>query len=187
MLFRSGGRGAGGAAANPATPSVAAMCNPFDPTCLANSIASWAAGALLSAFSPLTDGLLKDPADIIYQTPATDSYGNQVVMDFNGAFVGVLDLGLACMLVIGAYNVIWGHHLRTQHTSITELIPRAVLVVGAAHFNLVFLGMFIDFANDLCLEVIHVASYHMLTDVIQTLLQGKGGVGAFLLDRKSVV
>ncbi len=180
----AGGRGAGGAATDPATPSaVADVCNPFDSTCFANALASWAAGSLLGAFSPLTDGILTDPADIIFQSPPTDSYGNAVVIDFNAVFVGVLDVALACMLLIGAYNVMWGHHLSAQHTSITELIPRAILVVGAVHFNLVFLGMFIDFANELSLAVYHAASYHMVTDSIQSLLEGKGleGLMLFLL------
>ncbi len=175
------GKGSGGRATRPLTPVTATdVCNPLDPTCFANAIASWASGAMLGTFGPLTGGILTDPLDIIFQTPPTDSYQNQVVKDFNGAFVDVLDAALACLLVIGAYNIIWGHHLRAQHTSLTELLPRAILVVGAVHFNLTFLGMFIDFTNDLCQAVLQVTSYHMLTDMIQSLLQGNVGLEGLL-------
>jgi hypothetical protein len=175
------GERSGGGPTNPVLLAAAQLCNPFDTTCVANSFASWAASSLLGAFRPLTDGVLKDPADIIYQTPPTDSYSNQVIVNINMAFVGVLDTALACLLLIGAYNVIWGHHLRLTHTSVTEVIPRAILVVGAVHFNLLFLGMFVDFVNELSLAVIHVASYQLLTGVIQGLLTNSTLSGLLLM------
>jgi hypothetical protein len=175
------GERAGGGPTNPALLAAAQLCNPFDTACVANSFASWAASSLMGAFSPLTDGVLKDPVDIMYQTPPTDSYSNPVIMSLNETFVGVLDAALACLLLIGAYNVIWGHHLRMTHTSVTEMIPRAILVVGAVHFNLLFLGMFVDFANELSLAVIHVASYHLLTNVIQGLLTNSTLSGLLLM------
>ncbi|MGH2480479.1 MAG: hypothetical protein ACRDHW_12560, partial [Ktedonobacteraceae bacterium] len=183
----SRGQGSGGIAGNNTDvrlPTVPALCNPFDSTCFADSLSSWAAGHIQDAFQPITDGILGNPADIVYQTPPEDSYQNPTILAINAVFIGVVDTALASLLVIGAYNAMLGSHLNLLRSSITELLPRAILVVGAVHFNLFFLGLFIDFENNLSLAVIHAASYTMLTNLIKGLFTGSstiGGLIAFVL------
>jgi uncharacterized membrane protein YgcG len=47
-----------------------------------------------------------------------------------------------------------------------EILPRAVLVIAAVHFNIFFLSLFVDFENTLSLAVIHIAGLNMLTNLI---------------------
>ena len=160
------GRGAGNSVATPGSPATPALCNPFDPNCFANAISSWAVGAILNGLQPVTDFFQNSSANIITQTPPDDSYHNSMVGSINQALVHAVDVALACLLLIGGYNVILGHHLRIEHSSITELLPRAILATCAVHFNLLFLGLFIDLNNALCNTVIAAASAQTLTNII---------------------
>lgn len=168
-VLAPGERGAGGTGTEAQVPFAPALCNPFDSSCLGDTLASWAASRLQSAFQPLADALLQNPADIIYQTPPEDSYQNRTILAINALLVGVVDAALASLFVIGAYNLMVGQHLSLFHTSFSELLSRAILVVGAVHFNLFFLSLFIQFENELSLAVIHAASYTMLTNVLKGL------------------
>lgn len=166
------GRGAGGAGSDSTDvrqPAASALCNPFDANCLSDTVASWIASHVQSALQPLADDILGNPADIVYQTPPEDSYQNSTILTINSALIGVVDVALASMLVVGAYNVIVGQHLNLFRSSFTELLPRAILVVGAVHFNIFFLSLFIEFENSLSLAVIHAASYTMLTNLLKGL------------------
>lgn len=171
------GQGAGGIGGNRAgavlqlSPAAPAWCNPFDPSCYASALAQYAAQQTLNAFKPVSDFLQQSSANIITQTPAKDSYSNAMIMTLNQDFVDVVDAALACLLLIGGYNVIVGHHLQMPHTSITELIPRAILVTCAVHFNLLFIGFFVDLENALCSTVISVTSFQTLTNMVQSALQ----------------
>jgi len=138
------GWGAGNSAAVPGFPSIPALCNPFDPNCYANAIGGWVAGALLSGFQPITDFFQNSSLNILTQTPPDDSYANSMVETINQDLVHAVDVALACLLLIGGYNVILGHHLHIARSSVSELLPRAVLVTCAVHFNLFFIGLFID-------------------------------------------
>jgi hypothetical protein len=170
-------QGAGGSGANragatvPLSPAAPMWCNPFDPSCYANALAQYAAQQALSAFKPVSDFLQQSSANIITQTPAKDSYGNAMILTLNQDFVEAVDAALACLLLIGGYNVIVGQHLQMPHTSITELIPRAILVTCAVHFNLLFIGFFVNLENALCSTVIAVTSFQTLTNMVQSALQ----------------
>jgi hypothetical protein len=160
------GRGAGDSAATPGSPSMPALCNPFDPSCYANSIGASTAQTILSGLQPVTDFFQNSSTNILTQTPPDDSYHNTMVVSINQALVHVVDVALACLLLVGGYNVILGHHMRIEHSSITELLPRAILVTCAVHFNLLFLGLFIDLNNALCNTVVTAASAETLTTII---------------------
>lgn len=160
------GRGAGNSVATPGTPSIPTLCNPFDPNCFASSIGSWMAETILSGLQPVTDFFQNSSTNIITQTPPDDSYSNTMIGTINQALVRAVDVALACLLLIGGYNVILGHHWRIEHSEITELLPRAILVTCAVHFNLLFLGLFIDLNNALCNTVIAASSAQTLTNII---------------------
>ncbi|HEU5381713.1 MAG TPA: conjugal transfer protein TrbL family protein [Ktedonobacteraceae bacterium] len=160
------GRGAGNSAVASDAPGEPTLCNPFDPACFANAVGGWAAGAILSGLQPVTTFFQNSSTNIVTQTPPDDSYANATIITINQTLVHVVDIALACLLLIGGYNVILGHHVRIERSSITELLPRAILVTGAVHFNLLFLGLFIDFNNALCNTVIAAASAQTLTNII---------------------
>jgi hypothetical protein len=160
------GRGAGNSAAGPSSPRTPTLCNPFDPNCYANAIGASTAQTILSGLQPITDFFQNSSTNILTQTPPDDSYHNTMVVTINQALVHAVDVALACLLLIGGYNVILGHHLRIEHSSITELLPRAILVTCAVHFNLLFLGLFIDLNNALCNTVVAAASAETLATII---------------------
>jgi hypothetical protein len=168
--MQGSGRGAGGTAASASIPSVvSASCWPTDTSCIINSISSQIAAGIQSAFQPITDDILKNPADILYQTPLltnTNEAQNQAILSLNAFFINVVDIAFACLLLIAGYNVIIGRHLLIPFSTLMEILPRAVLVVAAVHFNVFFLGLFVDFENALSLAVIHIAGLNMLTDLI---------------------
>lgn len=186
-LSQEMGRGAGNGSAEPfspttsITPSISDLCNPFDTNCLASSMSSWMAGAILNGLQPVTDFFQTSSANIITQTPPDDSYNNTMIGTINQALVHIVDIALACLLLIGGYNVILGHHLRLEHSEITELLPRAILVTCAVHFNLFFLGLFIDLNNALCTTVITAASAQTLTNIVSGLLSTNPLAGLMLV------
>ncbi len=172
-VSNEGGRGAGGTATSPDLAASSAFCNPFDTTCLTQTIAASAASAIEQAFQPIGDDMLKDPADIVYQTPLLTNDNdalNQAIVSLNTFGIEIVDIAFAALLLISGYNVIVGRHLAIPSSTIMEILPRAVLVILAVHFNTFFLGLFVDFENALSLAVIHAAGLSMLTDLIAGLL-----------------
>jgi hypothetical protein len=168
--IQGSGRGSGGTAANVSEPSAfSASCLPTDTSCIINGIASQIAAGIQSAFQPITDDILKNPADILYQTPllTNDNQAqNQAILSLNSFFIEVVDIAFACLLLIAGYNVIIGRHLLIPFSTIMEILPRAVLVIAAVHFNIFFLSLFVDFENALSLAVINIAGLNMLTNLI---------------------
>lgn len=161
----SNGKGAGGFGTNSQGPQAATICAPFDAPCLANSVALSMAQELTASFQPITDGILSDPADIVIQTPPLDSYQDPSVMTLNTLFVETVDVALACLLLIGGYTVIVGPHFQVQ-SPITELLPRAILVVLAVQINLTFIGRFIDLEDVLSLAVYNTAQVHAFANLL---------------------
>ncbi len=175
---QQGEKGAGGLPVGTVLP---AGCGPLDITCYINSLASSAAQSIMNALTPVIDEFLKNPVNIINQTPPIDSYQNPTVIALNNIFVGVVDAALACLLVIGGYTIIIGSQLRMPQASLSELLPRVVLVVGAVHFNLLFLGFFIDLENTINLTVIHATDTQILTNTIANMLTFNPDAGLLLV------
>lgn len=166
------GQGAGGSGKTTLsvrTPANPAFCLPTDVECLVNSAASTIASNIQQAIQPLADTLLKNPADILYQTPLlndTTSPQNRVLLTLNGFFVEVVEIALACLLVIGGYNAIVSRHLQMVRSSLFDVLPRAVLVMMAVQFNLFFVGLFIAFENALSLDILKVAAHDTLSNLL---------------------
>ena len=95
-----------------------------------------------------------------------------MVITWWNAFLAVVDLALASLIVIGGYNVVVGRHLGLPHSELAEFLPRLLLAYGAAHFSLFFLGLFIDLENALNLVALNLAGTSMLTSIISALFQG---------------
>lgn len=180
---RAAGQGAGGAGqsalvpSQPARPAPATASCSFDDvgSCLAGSVFSWVGSQIQQTVQPITDKVLQNPVDIIYQTPAEDSYAFPPIVTINAMFVGVVDAALATLLLIGASNLMLGVHLSLSSASLSELIGRLVLVVGLVHFNLYFLGQFIELENALALQVDHVAGIAEIANILAGLLTNPGG------------
>jgi hypothetical protein len=157
----------GAQATAPQTLAVPALCNPFDTNCLADGIASWIATNIQNALQPIADVLAKNPSNLITQTPLLQGDSQDTpLLTINTLLIGVMDAALVCLLVIGAYNAMVSHHFNMLHASLSELLPRAILVVGAVHFNQLFLADFINFENALSLAIIHAVGLSMMTNLI---------------------
>lgn len=161
------GRGAGGVA------QVAAVAQDTNPCltgdvgqCLSQSIFRWMATNIQQTIEPVTDGVLTNPVDIIYQTPAQDTYDFEAVKRINAALVVVVDAALATLVLIGGFNLMIGSQINMPNVSGMELLARLVLVVGLVHFNLSFLGQFIELNNALCLEIEHIAGITELANIL---------------------
>ncbi len=150
----------------------AASCNPFDVICWLTNAAQWIGQQIINALQSVINGLLHGPLDIITQTPPADTYQNGTVITWANAFLAVVDLALASLIVIGGYNVIVGRGLGLPHSALPEFLPRLLLAFGAAHFSLFFLGLFIDLENALSGVALDLASHAMLTNVIAGIFQG---------------
>lgn len=120
----------------------------------------------MNGLQPITDFFQNSSTNILTQTPPDDSYQNTMIVTINQALVHAVDIALACLLLIGGYNVMLGQHVRIEQSSMTELLPRAILVTCAVHFNLFFLGLFIDLNNALCTTIMTVSSTQTLTNII---------------------
>src|SRR5205823_990150 len=150
-----------------------AMClNPLDATCWLQNAAQWMAQQLMSALQPVIWAIMHNPLNILTQTPPVDTYQNPTVITWWNAFLAVVDLALASLIVIGGYNVIVGRGLGLPHSALPEFLPRLLLAFGAAHFSLFFLGLFIDLENALSGVALDLASHSMLTNVIAGIFQG---------------
>jgi hypothetical protein len=134
--------------------------------------AEWIGQQIINALQSVINGLLHGPLDIITQTPPADTYQNGTVITWANAFLAVVDLALASLIVIGGYNVIVGRGLGLPHSALPEFLPRLLLAFGAAHFSLFFLGLFIDLENALSGVALDLASHSMLTNVIAGVFQG---------------
>ena len=168
------GMGAGAASGErtDATTQAAPCTNPFDVTCLMQNAAQWMAEQIMNALQPVIGAILKSPLNILTQTPPADTYQNATVITWSNGFLAVVDLALASLIVIGGYNVVVGRHLGLNHSELAEFLPRLILAVGAAHFSLYFLGLFIDLENALCSVALNLAGTSMLTNIITALFQG---------------
>lgn len=174
------GTGAGDLTRQSVTPADVCI-NPFDTSCWMNNAANWAAQEIMDALKPLITAILSSPANIITQTPPADTYQNATLDTWWQIFVGVADTALACLIVIGGYNVMVGRYLGLTHSEIAAFLPRAILALGAAHFSLYFLGLFIDLENALCQVALMLAAKSILTTYILTLFQGNlAGEGLLL-------
>ncbi len=149
-----------------------ASCNPFDVICWLTNAAQWIGQQIINALQSVINGLLHGPLDIITQTPPADTYQNPTVITWSNAFLAVVDLALASLIVIGGYNLIVGRGLGLPHSAIAEFLPRLLLAFGAAHFSLFFLGLFIDLENALSGVALNLASSSMLTNIIAGVLHG---------------
>jgi hypothetical protein len=149
-----------------------ASCNPFDVICWLTNAAQWIGQQVINALQSVINGLLHGPLDIITQTPPADTYQNSTVITWANAFLAVVDLALASLIVIGGYNVMVGRGLGLPHSVLPEFLPRLLLAFGAAHFSLFFLGLFIDLENALSGVALDLASHSMLTNVIVGIFQG---------------
>jgi hypothetical protein len=166
------GLGAGAALAVKRGPNAPALClNPLDVTCWLQSASQWLAQQIVGALQPVVAAILNSPLNILTQTPPADTYQNSTVMRWFTAFLDVVDLALASLIVVGGYNVIVGRGLGLPHSQLAEFLPRLLLAFGAAHFGLFFLGLFIDLENALCSVATNLASTTILTSLITNLFQ----------------
>src|SRR5258708_1803313 len=168
------GMGAGAASGERtgADPPSASCTNPFDVSCLMQNAAQWMAEQIMNALQPVIGAILKSPLNILTQTPPADTYQDATVITWSNGFLAVVDLALASLIVIGGYNVVVGQHLGLNHSELAEFLPRLILAVGAAHFSLFFLGLFIDLENALCQVALNLAGTQMLTNIILAIFQG---------------
>lgn len=174
------GKGAGGFGDNRQGSQAATICAPFDAPCLANSVALSMAQGFIAAFQPITDGILSDPADIVIQTPPLDSYQDPSITTLNNLFVETVDVALACLLLIGGYTVMVGSPFQMR-ASLTELLPRAILVFLAVQINLTFLGRFIDLENTLSLAVYQTAQVHAFANLFAGFLTFDPSTGILVI------
>jgi len=166
------GAGASSSEKTGATAQAALCLNPLDVTCWLQNAAQWVAQQITSALQPVINAILQSPLNIITQTPPADTYRNPTVSTWCSAFLTVVDLALASLIVIGGYNVIVGRELGLPHAGLAEFLPRLLLAVGAAHFSLYFLGLFVDLENALCGVALNLAGTSMLTNLIAGIFQG---------------
>jgi hypothetical protein len=146
--------------------------NPLDASCWLQNAAQWIAQQIMSALQPVINAIFNGPINMVTQTPPADTYQNATVITWWQAFLGVVDLAVACLVVIGGYNAIIGQHLGIGHAAITEFLPRLIFAVGAATFSLYFLGLFIDLENALCSVALNLAGTSILTNIIAAIFQG---------------
>jgi hypothetical protein len=151
---------------------VATYLNPLDVTCWLQNAAQWLAQQIMNALQPVINALLGSPLNILTQTPPADTYANPTVISWWQAFLAVVDLAVACLVVIGGYNVMVGRYLGLGHSALAEFLPRLILAAGVAHFSLFFLGLFIDLENALCQVALNLAGTEKLTNIILAIFQG---------------
>jgi hypothetical protein len=171
-ITSSAGLGAGDTFGERTDATIPALClNPLDVTCWLQSASEWLAQQIINALQPVITAILNSPLNILTQTPPADTYQNPTVMQWFAAFLDVVDLALASLIVVGGYNVLVGRELGLPHSQLAEFLPRLLLAFGAAHFGLYFLGLFIDLENALCSVATGLASTAILTTLITTIFQ----------------
>src|SRR5258708_15803573 len=149
VVFPDVGLGAGAASGGSTNANAqAAVCiNPLAATCWLQNAAQWMAQQLMNALQPGIGAIMSSPLNILTQTPPVAPYQNPVVITWWNAFLAVVDLALASLIVIGGYNFVVGRHLGLPHSELAEVLPRLLLAFGAAHFSPFFLGPFIHPLN----------------------------------------
>jgi hypothetical protein len=164
-----------GAASNERTDAnvPAQVClNPLDATCWLQNAAQWMAQQVMNALQPVIGAIMRNPLNILTQTPPADTYQNPTVITWWQSFLAVVNIALASLIVIGGYNVVVGRYVGLPHSELAEFLPRLLLAFGAAHFSLFFLGLFIDLENALNQVALNLAGNSMLTNIINALFQG---------------
>ncbi len=68
------------------------------------SVAQGVAQQVQGALQPIISTFLNNPIDILYQTPASDTYQNATVIQLWGVLMDGVNAALACLIVIGGYN-----------------------------------------------------------------------------------
>src|SRR5258708_18711901 len=107
------GMGAGASSAGRIGTTIpTASCNPFDVICWLTNAAQWIGQQIINALQSVINGLLHGPLDIITQTPPADTYQNATVITWANAFLAVVDLALASLIVIGGHKVMGGRGAR---------------------------------------------------------------------------
>ena len=163
----SQGAGAGGQATVSNQPAIALdICLPGDTDCFMHAIAKSMAQQMSNAAEPVVKGILNNPVDLFFQTPAALTYQNGAVIAIWKALMAVVAIALACLIVLGGYNVVIAPYFGLPQSSIGAFLPRLLLAFGAAHFSLDLLGSFIELENALCKVVIQTASLTTLTNVL---------------------
>src|SRR5258708_16438414 len=99
---------------------------------------------LMNALQPVIGAIMSSPLNILTQTPPADTYQNPVVITWWNAFLAVVDLALASLIVIGGYNVMVGRPLGLPPSELAEFPPPLPLGYSAAHFLPVFFGAFVQ-------------------------------------------
>src|SRR5258708_37725619 len=117
------GAGASSSERKSATAQAAVCLNPLDVTCWLQNAAQWVAQQITDALQPVINAILKSPLNIITQTPPADTYQNPTVSTWCSAFLTVVDLALASLIVIGGYHVIVGRQLGLGHSRLPEVLP----------------------------------------------------------------
>ena len=166
------GSGAGAAPHTLTAMPTASCLNPLDPSCWTQQLAQWVAGQIMSAITPIIDALNTSSLNILTQTPPSDTYQNATVITWWSAFLQVVDIALASIIVLGGYNAMVGRQIGMAHSELTEFLPRIILAVFAAHFSLYFIGLFIDLENALCSVATNLAGASMLTNTIIAIFSG---------------
>lgn len=165
------GQGAGNTHSGRTGAAAPAFCfNPLDASCWLQNAADWIAGQGMGALQPVVGDILD--GNIVTQTPPDDTYNNGTLLTWWDGFLSVVDLALACLIVIGGYNVIVGRYLGLRHSELAEFLPRLILAFAAAHFSMYFLGFFIDLENALCGVALGLAGSSILSNLIIAVFQG---------------
>src|SRR5258708_30186166 len=115
----------------------AALClNPLDVTCWLQNAAQWVAQQITSALQPVINAILKGPLNIITQTPPADTYQNPTVSTWFSAFLTVVDLALASLIVIGGFKLLAGGGPGPPPPRLRGVLPRLFLACGASQLLL---------------------------------------------------
>src|SRR5260370_21816307 len=123
------GAGASSSERNSATAQAAVCLNPLDVTCSLQNAAQWVAQQITSALQPVINAILKSPLNIITQTPPADTYQNSTLSTWCSAFLTVVDLALASLIVIGGYQLLPGRALVPSHPRRPDVPPPLLLAV----------------------------------------------------------
>src|SRR5260221_9352048 len=126
------GAGASSSERTGATAQAALCLNPLDVTCWLQNAAQWVAQQIINALQPVINAILKSPLNIITQTPPADTYQNSTVSVWCSAFLTVVDLALASLIVIGVDNIIGGRGVGLPHSGLREVLLRLLLGPCAA-------------------------------------------------------
>src|SRR5260221_6239011 len=129
------GAGASSSERTGATAQAAVCLNPLDVTCWLQNAAQWVAQQIINALQPVINAILKSPLNIITQTPPADTYQNSTVSVWCSAFLTVVDLALASLIVIGGYNMIVGRELGLPPSGLAGVLAPLLLALCAAHLS----------------------------------------------------